>query len=423
MISPFFNFIQKIKDLVNAGTLVGIEDIYNKSDDSGMLVEIECSSDAEQILPKLYKLTELQSVFSANQMALVDGIPVMLNLKDYIKVYIDHNINTIKREYTYDLQKASQRLEIVDGLIHAVSILDDVIREIRASRSAADAVSSLKQKFSFTNLQAQAIADMRLGKLANTEISALAKEQMQLNKTINNCNKMLTSDKVQKKEFLRRLEEFTTTYGWPRRTEVIDIDLASEKAKATNKIKIVENYTAILENNGNIKRILSSQYKPNKKTKHEAVEIAEDQKLMLISNSGVMYKLPVKQIPKAGLNSIGSPVSKLIQLQPNETIIQIFNCIENEPYLFFITKKGLAKKTPYKEISKLSKNVGATVMKLAEDDEIILCKLIDSEKICVTYNNKEKTIDTDKFISKSRTAGGVVAVRVKPGSFISTTYI
>ena len=412
-------FIQKIKDLVNAETLTNIDDIYNKSDDNGLLIEIVCNADPEIVLAKLFKLTDLQVTFPVNQMALVKGIPDMLNFKDYLRVYIDHNIETIKREYSYELNKATQRLEIVSGLIRANSMLDAVISEIRASKSASEAIANLKTKFIFTDLQAQAIADMRLGKLANMEIAALNKEESELNKAITDYNKILSSDKAQKKEFLKRFDTFVNNYGWDRRTEVQDIDLVAEKTATAAKTKIVENYTVILEENGNIKRILTNQYKPNKKAKYIAVEIAEDQKLLLISNKGFMYKLPVKQIPKAGINSMGTPVNSLINLQNKEIIIQVFTGSEEEKYIFFITKKGLAKKTPWFDISSLSKNIGAMVMKLAEDDEIIICKLINSEKFTVIYNGKEKQIFSDKFITKSRTAGGVTAVKVKIGSFIS----
>lgn len=413
------SFIQKVKDLVNADVLTGIEDIYNKSDDSGMLIEIECSADPQIVLNKLYKLTELQTTFSANQMALVNGVPRLLNLEDYIKIYIEHNINVIKREYSYDLQKASQRLEIVSGLIRATTILDEIIHEIRASKSALAAVNTLKEKFLFTAIQAQAIVDMRLGKLANTEVDALTKEQLQLTKVIAACNRLLNSDGLQKKEFLKRLGAFTTEYGWSRRTDVLDIDLAAEKVNNPAKTKVAENYTILLDSSGNLKRTLTSQYKTNKKVNYITTKIAEDQKLLLISNKGKMYKLPVKQIPKASINSVGTSASSLVPLQGNEKIIQIFNGLESKSYIFFITKNGLAKKTLYQEVRGLSKNIGALVMKITPDDEIILCKLVESEKITVSYNNKEKTLNTDRFIVKSRTAGGVVAVKVKPNYYVT----
>ena len=417
-------YLEQLKTLVTPNAkgetkISGISDIYNMSGENGMLIEIECESDPKVVLNKLYQYSNLQVSLSANQYGIIDSIPELINLQRYIEVYLAHNIEVIKREYSYELQKASQRLEIVSGLIRANSMLDAVISEIRASKSASDAVINLKNKFGFTNNQAQAIADMRLGKLANMEIAALNKEEAQLNKAIGDCNKILGSDKAQKKEFLKRFDLFVKDYGWDRRTEVQDIDLIAEKAAVTTKSKVIENYTVILEENGNIKRILTNQYKANKKAKYVAVEIAEDQKLLLISNKGFMYKLPVKQIPRAGINSMGTPVSSLITLQSKETIIQAFSGLEKEEFIFFITKTGLAKKTPWSEISKLSKNIGAMVMKLAEDDEILICKLIDSEKFIVLYNGKEKQIFSDKFIAKSRTAGGVVAVKVKKGSFIN----
>lgn len=417
-------YLEQLKALVTPNAkgdikIPGISDIYNMSGENGMLIEIECETDPKIILNKLYQYSNLQVSLSANQYGIVDSIPELINLQRYIEIYLDHNLDIIKREYSYELNKASQRLEIVTGLIRANSMLDAVISEIRASKSASEAVVNLKIKFGFTELQAQAIADMRLGKLANIEIAALSKEETQLNKAIADYNKILGSDKAQKKEFLKRFEAFVSEYGWDRRTEVQDIDLVAEKAVISTKTKVIENYTVILEENGNIKRLLSSQYKANKKAKYCITEIAEDQKLLLISNKGFMYKLPVKQIPKAGINSMGTPINSLVTLQNKETIIQIFNGLETEPYTFFITKKGLAKKTPYEEISKLSKNIGATVMKLAEDDEIIFCKLLNSDTISIIYNGKEKLINTDKFITKSRTAGGVVAIKTKAGSFIT----
>jgi DNA gyrase subunit A len=417
-------YLEQLKALVTPNAkgdikIPGISDIYNMSGESGMLIEIECETDPKIILNKLYQYSNLQVSLSANQYGIVDSIPELINLQRYIEIYLDHNLDVLKREYSYELNKASQRLEIVSGLIRANSMLDAVISEIRASKSASDAVANLKIKFSFTDIQAQAIADMRLGKLANMEIAALTKEESQLSKAIADYNKILGSDKAQKKEFLKRLDSFVTEYGWDRRTSVQDVDLVAEKAVVSTKTKVVENYVVILEENGNIKRLLHSQYKANKKAKYCVTEIAEDQKLLLISNKGFMYKLPVKQIPKAGINSMGTPINSLVTLQNKETIIQIFNGLETEPYTFFITKKGLAKKTPHEEISKLSKNIGATVMKLAEDDEIIFCKLLESDTISVLYNGKEKLINTDKFITKSRTAGGVVAVKTKAGSFIT----
>lgn len=413
-------FIQKVKDLVNSGTLQGIEDIYNKSDDTGMLIEVECVENPDSVLTDLYRLTDLQAVFSANQMALVDGVPKLLTLKEYLDVYIEHNIDVIKKEYTFELKKASQRLEIVVGLMRAITLLDNIIKTIRSAKNSAEAVNDLKVKFSFTTLQAQAIVEMRLGKLANTEVETLNKEQAQLSKLISACNKLLGSEKAQKKEFLQRLSAFTTTYGWVRKTKVMDIDFAVEKAAASvNKIKIIENYIVAIDRAGNLKRIPASQYKASKKQDLITVEIAEDQKILLISNKGTLYKVPVKRIPKASLNSIGTPISSLVEMPEDEYIIQLLSGFETDEFVFFVTKRGLVKKTPYIEIKSLNRNRGISIMKVVSDDELVLCKVLTAEKIKVMYKGKEKTIDTEKFISKSRNAGGVIAIKTKDNFYVS----
>ena len=408
-------FIQKIKDLVNANTLTGIEDICNKSDDNGLLIEIECSIDPQIVLNKLYKLTDLQTTFSANQMALVNGIPQMLNLQEYIKIYIDHNINCLQREYTYDLNKATARLEIVDGLLKALSIIDKIIKVIKASKSADVAKQELINTFKFSEVQAKAIIDMKLGKLANLEALELQKEQEELNKIIDNCKLFLGDSKLQQKEFLRRLTEFTKKYGWERRTEVCDINLEEEKVITAKAPKIIEDYMISIDDKNHIKRIDIRQYKANKDTNLQTVKIAEDQKIILISNKGLLYRVPIKNIQKCNLNSAGTDLNTLISLNKNEKIIKLFTGQESEEFIFFITENGLAKKMNFEDIKNISKKIGITVMKLSDDDTIIDCRLVNSEQITVKYNNKNKIISTDKFLPKSRTAGGVCAIKVKAG--------
>ena len=407
--------IQKIKDLVNSNSLTGIEDIYNKSDDNGLLIEIECSSDPALILNKLYKLTDLQVTFTANQMALVNGIPQMLNLQDYLKLYIEHNLTCLQREYTYDLNKAQARLEIVDGLVKALSIIDKIIKIIKSSKSSEEAKQNLISNFSFSENQAKAIIDMKLGKLANLETSELQAEQKELNSIITTCTIFLADSKLQQKEFLRRLTEFTKKYGWERRTEVCDINLEEEKVVVAKTPKIIEDYMISVDGSNHIKRIDIRQYKANKDTNLQTVKIAEDQKIILISNKGLLYRVPIKNIQKCNLNSAGTDLNTLINLNKNEKIIKLFTGQESEEFLFFITENGLAKKMNFEDIKNISKKIGITVMKLSDDDTIIDCRLVNSEQITVKYNNKNKIINTDKFLPKSRTAGGVCAIKVKTG--------
>lgn len=409
-------FIQKIKDLVNANVLTGIEDICNKSDDNGLNIEIECSEDPNIVLTKLFKLTELQTTFNANQMALVDEVPVLLNLKDYIKVYVDHNINCLIKEYTYEITKAKKRLEIVDGLIRAISIIDEIIKTIKASKSSDDAKTSLIDLYKFSESQAKAIVEMRLGKLANLEINELNKEQIELNKTINKCDKLLNSKKLQNKEFLARLNVFVDKYGWTRRTEVIDLDLDVEKNMLKkHQEKNVENYIVALTRGNTIKRMTLAD--ANKKQKIltdediivSTVEVSIKDRIVLISNTGTMYKLNVNKIDLCNINSTGMNLFELY----NEKIIGIYLEETDLPYMIFVTKCGLIKKIKSELVLKLSKVIGAPVMKVNVDDEIIYSALVDdTETITLSNGKKEKEIKINELIDKGRGSGGIVGIKI-----------
>lgn len=408
-------FIQKIKDLVNTNTLTGIEDICNKSDDNGLNIEIECSDDPKIVLTKLYKLTELQSTFNANQMALVDGIPTLLNLKEYIKVYVDHNINCLIKEYKFELDKAEKRLEIVDGLIRAISIIDDIIKTIKASKNSDEARKNLINLYSFTENQAKAIVDMRLGKLANLEIAELNKEQTELNKIITKCNKFLTSKKLQNKEFLDRLNKFVEKYGWTRRTEVIDLDLDAEKTiLKKHEEKNVENFIIALTKGNTIKRMtLTDANKKQKLLTEEdiithTVELGLKDRFVLISNTGTMYKLNVNKIDLCNINSTGMNLYELV----DDKIVGIYTEDEKTPYLIFVTKNGLIKKIKTNTVVKLSKVVGAPVMKILDGDEIIECTLATEEDSIILNNGKkDKEIKVKDLTDKGRGAGGIVGVK------------
>lgn len=402
-------FIQKIKDLVNAGTLQGIEDVCNKSDDNGLLIEIECSADPKVVLSKLYKYTDLQTTFSANQMALVNGIPTLLNLSDYINVYINHNISCLQREYRYDLNKANERLELVEGLLRALSIIDDVIKTIKSSKSSESARNDLVSKFKFTENQAKAIVDMRLGKLANLESTELKNEQIALAEIVKKCEDFLANEKLQKKEFLKRLTEFTKKYGWERRTTVCDIDTEAEKQEVKTKIeKPEEIVNIILTVDNKIKKVAAGKIKKTADIK-TIISIGAKDKFILISNTGTMYKLQAKDIKLVSLGSAGQNLKDLL----NDEIIEIYTGYEKQEFLFFITQKGLAKKIKANTVFEISKKIGTPIMRVDIDDKIIDCRLADNtDKVLYTIGGKEKELLISDFIDKGRGAGGVSAIKL-----------
>lgn len=406
-------FIQKVKDLVNAGTLSGIDDICNKSDDDGLLIEIECSANPQIVLNKLYKLTDLQVTFSANQMAIVDNTPQLISLQDYIKIYVQHNIDCIIKEYQYDKNKALNRLEIVEGLLRALTIIDEIIATIKKAKSSELAKQDLVKKFDFTLNQAKAIIDMRLGKLANLEQKQLLDEQKELTKLIAKCDALLDSEKAQEKEFINRLEIFTEKYGWDRHTEVIDVNLEAEKQQLKNQ-KIEEKFIILLTTDNKIKKIPVDQFKINKLSNKDIkyIEVGKKDRFVLISGDGQMYKQDVKNLDICSQSSAGT-------LLENK-IVNIFKGDETEPYLIFLTENGLIKKIESKTVFELSKLSGAPIMKVNDGDNIIYCELVSDEKILIVkYENKEKKLMIKDFLPKGRLAGGVVAIKLKKNAKIN----
>lgn len=407
-------FIANLKDLVNSGKLTGIEDIYNKSDDNGMLIEIECSEDPNLVLNSLFKLTDLQCTFSANQMALVNGKPELLTLEDYIKIYIEHNIECIKREYQFDLDKANSRKEIVDGLVKALGMIDSIISTIKKSKSSEEAKKSLVSQ-GFTSNQSQAIVDMRLGKLANLEQDELNKEQKELIKKVADLTKVINSSKAQEKEFLKRLEDFTSRYGWERRTEVTDIDFKTETKKVKTTIKNTEQVMVLLNSDSELKKVSLTDYRELKNSNIvKSIKVGLKDKIILISNLGKMYKIEVNKIPKGSMKSSGKLVSELITLDPNEFIINIFSGKEEDPYLFFITDKANVKKVNSEEIFGISKKSGTPVFKLKEESLLEVFLVNDNSVInLITSKPKEYQIKVSDYSTKSRKASGVRSIKLK----------
>jgi len=413
--------IQSIKDLVNAEILIGIEDICNMSDEKGLHIKIICSSDPTIILNQLYAKTALQCTFSANQMALSHGEPIMFTLKDYIKEYVDFNIGCLIQEYTFDLDRAEKRLEIVSGLTRALDIIDDIIAVIKKSKSSEVAKGTLVKDFKFTENQAKAIVDMRLGKLASLEGKELKDEETDLNKTIKACNKFLTSSNLQQKEFLKRLADFTDKYGWERRTAVDDIDIVKEKSIVRAATKIEDEYILALTKGNCIKKVLLANYKPQTKVVSEAdkiistIKVGAKDKFILVSASGIMYKLPVNIFKVGSLNASGENLDNIL----NDKILNIFTGEEENEFIFFTTKMGQVKKMQAADVLTISKKIGTPVMKLDSDDTIIDIRLIDAgTTIAYTVNRKEKVIETDKFRCKGRLAGGVACIKIKSGQEI-----
>ena len=391
--------IDEIKSLIEKGEISGIDDIYNKSDKKKLLIEIECSENPNRILFQLFKSTSLQKNYNANQWALIGKTPKLINLKEYIDIYLEHNIQCYCNAVNFDLQKAQERKEIVDGLLKALIHIDEIIALIKKSESSAAARTQLQTTYGFTERQAKAITDMRLGSLARLEAIELEKENTELEDEINQCNLILSNKALQQKYVLDSLEAFTKKYGFTRRTELTQI--AEPKDSEEKKIANIppEKVVVVLTDAGTIKRIAATSFRAQRRA-GKGVKTQDDitsmvlrtntvDSLMIFTDKGNMYRLIVDDIPEGTNTSKGMPVRALVSMESGEkpTVIYSIYRDTDAKYVVFVTKQGYVKRTSLDEYIGIKKKTGIKALNLHDDDNIVSVFLANEEQILILSKN------------------------------------
>ena len=415
----------EIGEVADSKEIEGIENIRDESNKKGIRIVIECDKKIFpiSIVNKLFSKTNLQSSFSYNQVALIDKVPTELNLKDCIKVYVDFNINCIVREIQFDLNKAIDRLEIINGLLRALEDIDNIIALIKNSESAAAAKEALIKKYQFTENQAKAILAMRLSSLAKLEKVELQKEAKELEDKIADLKGILASDEKQKDILKSRLADLVKKYGDARRTELTHIDIKPEEKKIEEVVP--EDCVVILSQSGNIKRVPTKSFKVQRKngkgtkTKDDVVmsTISTNtiDNLLLFTKKGKMYKIIVDEVPVGTNASKGTHVGTLIHMDENDEIIAITSLARSNTakYVVFFTKKGLMKKTYLEEYTKVKRSTGIAAIKINEGDSIANVKFINEEDILViTKNGMSIHFESKNVNPIGRVAAGVKTIKL-----------
>ena len=386
------DLMNEIGAAADEGKINGIKNIRNESNrKKGFRLVIECDKGASiaTIINLLFKETSLQTSFSYNQVALIDKTPTELNLKDCIKIYIEHNEECIRRETEFDIEKAKAKLEIEEGLLKALEAIDNIIALIKASESAAAAKIALMEKYSFTESQAKAIVDMKLGKLAGLERIEIENEKKELLSTIEDLESILQNLKG---ELRSRLANIVSKYGDARRTELCQI---ADTTKEEKEIEFVEpeKCVVIMTEGGTIKRIPQTSFRTQKRNT-KCVKTQEDitscvirtntiDSLMIFTNKGNMYRLLVDNIPVGTNVSKGTPITGLIEMEENEkpTVIYSIYRDTDAKYILFVTKNGLVKKTSIEEYTKTKKKSGILAINIKDNDELASVFLVKDEDI------------------------------------------
>ena len=342
------------------GILTGIHDIRDESDRTGLraVIELKRDVDPQKVLAYLYKYSDLQVTFGVNMVCIAGGKPMQLGLKAMIGYFIEHQKNVVTRRTKYDLDQALNRAHILEGLIVAVDNLDEVIRLIRASKTPKEARTALMNAFSLTEIQAQAILDMRLQRLTNLEILSLRNEYAELQKLIRGLQGILKSEKKLMDVIKKELLEIRERYADPRRTAIQDAKAAEMVVEP--EAPVADEAVVLLTRNGFLKRLLPKNYERQLAAAETAPEspaylfnTETDRRLLLFTNLGNCYPLTVSQVPECRLKDRGMPLGGLLQgLESQETVTAMF-CVEPggdwPGDLMFITKKGMVKRTAFKE--------------------------------------------------------------------------
>ena len=425
--------IEKIAELVKDKKIDGITDLRDESDREGMRICIELRKDANAnvIMNQLYKHTQIQDSFGVIMLALVNNEPKVMNLKDILTYYIMHQEDVVTRRTQYDLNKAEERDHILQGLLIALGNIDEVIQIIRSSENTQVAKDRLIQRFKLTDVQAQAIVDMRLRALTGLERSKLEQEHADLLEKIKEFKAILADKKLLLGVIKEEILIISEKYGDDRRTKFgydeYDIDMEDLIPR--------ENTVIAMTSLGYIKRMTVDNFKTQNRGGRgiKGMSTIDDDYiedllmttthhyLMFFTNYGRVYRLKAYEIPEAGRTARGTAIINLLQLTPGEKISAMIPISEYEEgkNLFMITKNGIAKKTPVIEFSNVRKT-GLAAINLREDDELIEVKTTDadSEIFLVTkYGMCIRFKETD-VRAMGRTAMGVIGMNLEDGDEI-----
>ena len=404
----------------------GISEIQDQSNKKGLRIVIECEKGSSilTIVNKLFEKTSLQTSFSYNQVGLVDKVPKELNLKDCCKIYVDHNIECLKKETLYDFKKATERNHIIEGLLIALEDIDNVIALIKASDSSEDARIKLMKKYNLSETQAKAILAMRLSSLAHLEKIELENEHKELLEKIAYCKALYESVELQKEEIQKRLAEIVKKYGDERRTILSQINPPSKEEKEIVNVE-PEKCVVIMTESGLIKRVPSSSFRVQKRNgagvktqdgiTSAIIRTNTIDSLMVFTDKGRMYRILVDNIPN-GTNAFkGVPIKSLIEMETSEnpTLIYSIYYDTDAKYVLFVTKNGTVKKTLLEEYTKTKKKSGIAAINLREGDELASVSLINEEPLMIiTQNGMAIKFKSTEINSSGRATMGVKGINL-----------
>ena len=419
--------VEKIAQLVKDKAIEGITDLRDETSRSGIRVVIELRKDVvpEVVQNQLFKMTQLQTNFSMNMIALVDGEPKKLNLKTALSIYFKHQCDVVSRRTKFDLEKAVAREHILKGLKIAVKNIEGVIKTIRSSQSDENAQQALRSKYSFSEKQAKAITDMRLGRLTGLATAKMDEELLDLTQIIKELDTILNDNNVLTNLIISELEEIKSNFGDLRRTEVNNAlaDIDDEDLIPQKDIVIT------MSNRGYVKRIPVEEYQVQNRggIGSKGMSTYEDDSvekiittnthtdLLIFTTYGKVYRVRSHQIPELSKQAKGIPFVNIINIQKDEKIVSLLSVekYNSGEYLLTVTKKGVVKKTVIEAYSRINRN-GKIALKMRDDDMLVKAMIVNDNLQIIIGGSHGKVVrfDSTKIRPIGRTSTGVRGINL-----------
>lgn len=420
----------KIDELCNEGKLTGISAIRDESNKDGVrfVIELEKGVSAEPVVAKLFKNTPLENTYSFNQVALIDKKPVLVNMKQLIETYIEHQKDVLLRKTQFDLDKIKARIHILEGLLIALEDIDNVIALIKKSESAAAAKTNLMSKYNLSEAQAKAILDMKLSRLARLEKIEIENEKSEKVAESKRLEGVLKNPSPElKKDF----EAIRDTYGDARRTTITQVAVTKEE----KEIEFVEpeKCVVVMTEGGLIKRVPTTSFRTQKRN-GKGVKTQDDitsavirtntiDSLMIFTNKGRMYRLLVDEIPVGTNATKGQSIKSLVAMEKDEEASIIYSIYRDTDakYVLFVTKNGMVKKTTLDEYVKTKKKTGIAAISLKDGDELAAVSLVKDEPLVIlTGKGMAIKFNSMDVSATSRATSGVKGIALNEEDYVVT---
>ena len=428
------NIEQKIADAVDRKIIDGIRELRNESakGETRFVIELKRDAPANVVLNNLFKHTPLQSSFAANIVALIDGVPRTLNLRDALVAYVDHQIDVVTRRSEYRLGQARDRAHIVEGLVRALDLIDDIIALIRGSEDRASALADLQgEPLSFSERQANHILDMQLGRLTRLGRTRLEEELVELRARIEELEGILNSETQLRSVIKEELNEVRVEHDTPRRSQIV-FDAGDMEIE-----DLIDNEPVVvtLSKGGYIKSVAADSFRTQGRGGRgvQGARLKDDDilvrvltttthsYLLFFTNRGKVYRLKAYQVPMMDRTARGTAVVNLLQLEPDEVVEAVIDTDEftADEYLLFVTRKGVVKKTAFTEYDKTRTN-GLIAINLREGDELVRVIQVRASDDIVLVSSRGQAIrfSGTQVRPMGRSAGGVRGMRLKENDVV-----